>query len=340
MVSLIRSRPLKGYSELVVELGGDPKKLLKRFHISQNLHLREDTFLPFTSLNDLYEASAKELSCPDFGLRLAPRQGLEILGAIAIVARNSDSIGSAYQAIAQYLHLHSPSLRLHLDAAPDETLWLNFEILDLNPSQVTQNIENSLGIGLQVLRFLAGPDACPLSVSFSHQQIADARVYKDYFRCKVLFEQNNNGMLLPMTMLTQKIMSADPEIKRIAQKYLDLGGVSTASTLHEGIAHLIRRLLSTGHCRIEVVAEHLSMHKRTLQRQLAKEDIQFEKLVDHERRELARRYLTESSLPLTQIAGHLGYAEQSAFNRSCRRWFSSTPRVIRENSLKIVKSIE
>jgi AraC-like DNA-binding protein len=331
MVRLVRSRPLKGYSELVLELGGNPAELLQRFHISQNLHLREDTFLPFHSLNSLYEATAKALSCPDFGLRLAQRQGLEILGAIAIVARNSDSIGSAYQSIAQYLHLHSPALRLNLDVNEDQTLWLNFEILDRSLSQVSQHVENSLGIGLQVLRFLAGPDACPLSVSFSHQPMADTRVYKDYFRCKVLFEQPVSGMQLPMTLLTQKIMSADPEIKRIAQKYLDLGGVSTASSLHEGVSHLIRRLLSTGQCRIEVVAEQLSMHTRTLQRQLAKEGVRFEKLVDHERRELAQRYLTESSFQLTQIAGLLGYAEQSAFNRSCRRWFGATPRFIRTN---------
>lgn len=330
MVSLIRSLPLKGYSELVLELGGNPTDLLQRFHIAQNIHLKQDTFLPFHSLNGLYETSAKELNCPDFGLRLARRQGLEILGAIAVVARNSDSVGSAYQAIAQYLHIHSPALRLNLDVIEDGSLWLTLEIVEQNLSQVSQNIENGLGVGLQILRFLAGEDASPLSVSFAHKQMAKGYVYKDFFRCPVLFEQPVNGMKLPSTLLTQKIKSADPEAKRIAEKYLDLERASTASLLHEGVAHLIRRLLPTGHCRIEVVAEQLSMHKRTLQRQLAKEDMQFEDLVDRERRELAWTYLTESNFPLTQIAGFLGYAEQSGFNRACRRWFGTTPRFIRE----------
>ncbi len=329
MVSLIRSLPLKGYSELVLELGGNPVELLQRFHIAQNIHLKQDTFLPFHSLNGLYETSAKELNCPDFGLRLARRQGLEILGAIAVVARNSDSVGSAYQAIAQYLHVHSPALRLNLDFIEDGSLWLTLDILESNLPQVSQNIENGLGVGLQVLRFLAGPDASPLSVSFSHKQLAKTHVYKDFFRCKVSFEQPINGLQLPSTLLTQKIKSADPEVKRIAEKYLDLERASTASLLHEGVSHLIRRLLPTGHCRIEVVAEELSMHKRTLQRQLAKEDVQFEELVDRERRELAWKYLTESNFLLTQIAGLLGYAEQSGFNRACRRWFGTTPRLIR-----------
>lgn len=333
MGSLIRSLPLKGYSELVLELGGNPVELLQRFNISQSIYLKQDTFLPFHSLNRLYETSAKELNCPDFGLRLARRQGLEILGAIAVVARNSDSIGSAYQAIAQYLHIHSPALRLNLDSMEDGSLWVTLELLERNLAQVSQNIENGLGVGLQILRFLAGPDACPLSVSFSHKQMAKEHVYIDYFRCKVLFEQPVNGIQLPANLLTQKIKSADPEAKRIAEKYLGLERASTSDSLHEGVLHLIRRLLPTGHCRIDVVAEQLSMHSRTLQRQLAKEGVQFEQLVDRERRELAWKYLTESNFILTQIAGLLGYAEQSALNRSCRRWFGTTPGLIRTNKI-------
>ena len=48
-----------------------------------------------------------------------------------------------------------------------------------------------------------------------------------------------------------------------------------------------------------------------------------------ERRENAAKYLTAPELELSQIARMLGYAEQSAFTRSCRRWFGMTPREFR-----------
>ncbi len=41
------------------------------------------------------------------------------------------------------------------------------------------------------------------------------------------------------------------------------------------------------------------------------------------------KYLAEPRLYLVQIAGLLGYAEQSTLNRSCRRWFDKTPRQYR-----------
>jgi AraC-like DNA-binding protein len=44
---------------------------------------------------------------------------------------------------------------------------------------------------------------------------------------------------------------------------------------------------------------------------------------------LTTRYLNLPALQLSQIAGLLGYTEQSALNRSCRRWFGKTPREYR-----------
>ena len=57
-----------------------------------------------------------------------------------------------------------------------------------------------------------------------------------------------------------------------------------------------------------------------------------------ERRDQAARYLAEPRLHLSQIAGLLGYTEQSTFNRSCRRWFGrllgSTGRAVRRPDLR------
>jgi len=68
------------------------------------------------------------------------------------------------------------------------------------------------------------------------------------------------------------------------------------------------------------------MHPRTLQRRVREEGTTFEAIKDQARRDLAQRYLSQPDLPLTQITALLGYSEQSAFGRSCRRWFDMTPR--------------
>jgi AraC-like DNA-binding protein len=80
---------------------------------------------------------------------------------------------------------------------------------------------------------------------------------------------------------------------------------------------------------VEAIGEQLAMHQRTLQRRLATKRVRCQDLIERERRDQAARYLADRRLHLSQIAGLLGYAEQSTLNRSCRRWFGKTPRQYR-----------
>jgi len=78
-------------------------------------------------------------------------------------------------------------------------------------------------------------------------------------------------------------------------------------------------------CRLPLIAEQLGMHVRMLQRRLAEEGRSFDEVVEALRRERADHYLAERHMPMSQVAGLLGYSEQSVFNRACRRWFSMSP---------------
>jgi AraC-like DNA-binding protein len=66
-----------------------------------------------------------------------------------------------------------------------------------------------------------------------------------------------------------------------------------------------------------------------LQRRLVGEGARCQDIIERERRDQAARYLADARLHLSQIACLLGYSEQSALNRSCRRWFGKTPRQYR-----------
>ena len=77
------------------------------------------------------------------------------------------------------------------------------------------------------------------------------------------------------------------------------------------------------------VADLLALHPRTLQRHLAAENTTFEALREEARREAALHYLRETRIPLGQLADVLGFSEQSAMTRSCRRWFGMPPTEIR-----------
>ena len=330
MGSLIRATTLWGYDTLVAELGSDPRPLLSRFHISPGVERQEDAFVPFESVVRLLETTASELDCPDFGLRLSKWQGLDTLGPIAVIARNAPRVQDALGVIAHYLYVHSPALRLTVEPhSAGSDLTFVYELQELSPADALQAYELSMANAVRIIRLLGGSTAAPSAVSFLHEQIGSDDAYHDALGCPVRFEQTWCGFELPLGIAALEIDSAHPETRRIATIYLESRYPPGTETVRDRAEELIHRLLPTGGCTIDVIADQLNMNPRTLQRRLGDEGVRYHDLVENERRDQAAKYLAESGLHLSQITGLLGYAEQSTFNRSCRRWFGKTPRQYR-----------
>ncbi|WP_085634031.1 MULTISPECIES: AraC family transcriptional regulator [unclassified Pseudomonas] len=333
MSHLIRATNLWGYDELVRELGGDPQRLLGRFHIPPANERPDDAFYLYRSASLLLEATAVELKCADFGLRLARWQGLEILGPVAVIARNSATVLEAFEAIARYLYIHSPALQLGF-TRHDEAGWVQFDyrIRELSAPQLRQSYELSLANALQILKLLAGEGAHPMQVSFLHPPLGPVRGYEKVFGCEVRFEQDWCGWRMPLSLAARAIDHADAQTLHYATRYLESSYAPGTAALSLRVVELIGRLLPTGHCNIENVADGVTLHPRTLQRRLLSEGVRYEELLDRERRRLADHYLCRSGLQMVQIAGLLGYAEQSVFSRSCQRWFGTTAKKHRDRS--------
>jgi AraC-like DNA-binding protein len=330
MANLIRATNLWGYADLIRELGADPQPFLSRFHIPPGVEYEEDAFIPFEAAARLLEASADELNCPDFGLRLSQWQGLDILGPVAVIARNAQTVLDGLEAIASYLYVHSPALKLTAESrTPDTDVRFTFEVVEPGLPYVLQAYELSMANGVRMIRLMGGPDARPRAISFMHEQVGSDDAYRQALDCPVRFGQRWCGFDLPRYLAAKRIESADPETRRIATKYLESNYLPSTATLSERVSELARRLLPTGQCSAEAIGDQLAMHPRTLQRSLAAEGVRCQDLIERERRDQAAKYLAEPKFHLSQIASLLGYTEQSTFNRSCRRWFGKTPRQYR-----------
>src|SRR5262245_46122167 len=102
MTALIRTTSFIGFNELVGQLGGDPAALLRRFRVDPQMLQEEDARVPFRSLIGVLEYAAQSLDCPDFGLRMAEYQDLSVLGPVAVIARNSATVGQALEEISRF----------------------------------------------------------------------------------------------------------------------------------------------------------------------------------------------------------------------------------------------
>jgi hypothetical protein len=160
--SLLRATTLFGYGDLVRELGGDPELYLSRFRIPRGIETQEDAFISFDAYARMLEASAEGLGCPDFGLRLSNWQGLHTLGPIAVIARNAQTLLGGVEAIARYLNVHSPALKLTpAPRTPHTALAFTYEVTEPGLPDVVQTYEISMAIAVRIIRLLGGPEARP-----------------------------------------------------------------------------------------------------------------------------------------------------------------------------------
>lgn len=338
MANLIRATNLRGYDKLVRQKGGDPIPLLERYNIPP-AELRDDSsFLDYLNLAGLLEESSKILDFPDLGLKLAELQGLDILGPISVIARSSTTVGEAIKSISRYIHLHSPALQIHNTQCKIGSKQASrFEfIIDHagSDSYFKQSYELSLSNSIQVINLLCGNAFRPISVHFMHPQIAETQIYENIFGCSVYFNQDWCGIIWPTEAFNLPLSSADHQTWALAEQYLSSQQPPNADSFSEDVAQLMIALLPTGQCNNSIVAAHFSVDKRTLQRRLAKEGINFTKILNTEKIKLAHEYLMDPDLKLSQISGLLGYSEQSSFNRACREWFGKTPRQYRHHLLE------
>ncbi|WP_226666900.1 AraC family transcriptional regulator [Microbulbifer aggregans] len=338
MPSLIRATNLWGFDELVRKLGGDPAALLARHKIPSAANRDDNAFVIYRNMAALFEDTAKTLEYPEFGLVLAEYQGMDILGPISVIARSSATVGEALDSIARYLHLHCPALGIRSSTETQgrsRYTKLEYWIEDGATAYSVQAYELGLANAMQVMKLLLGEAHAPTCTYFIHTQSGSEETYRKVFNSPVEFNQSWCGFLLPDAISSIPLSSVDHQTWQLAELYLDSQQTPYTESLSEDVTRLIRGLLPTGQCSNDAIAAHLSLHKRTLQRRLAAEGTSYEKLLTAERQAMAKSYLLEPNLKLSQISGLLGYSEQSAFNRACKDWFGTTPRTYRRQLLSL-----
>ncbi|MGE8066263.1 AraC family transcriptional regulator [Pseudomonas sp. NPDC089569] len=333
MSALIRTSSLTGFREVASQMGGDPDALLKRFRIDPALMLEDDTRVPLRALVGLLEYAAQALDCPDFGLRMAEYQDLQILGPIALIARSSATVGLALADIVRFIGFHSPGIHLDLDMSEAGAPRLVIDIRLPGLVHQRQMIELAMGVGHNTMKLLCGAHFSAQAILLSAASPLSAARYRRFFKTTAYTGQACNALVLNAEQLQRPTEQQDPLMHRTLAHYLSQFASAQSAGLVQQVEGLILRLLPTQRCRLALVAEQLGLHERVLQRRLAELGSGFEELLEGLRRSRAEHYLAERNMPMSQVAGLLGYSEQSVFNRACRRWYGTTPRERRRQLL-------
>ncbi len=339
--AMVRIDALRKYSDVVKRLGGSPDSLLSKAQIDPASLNNPHAVIPYRSLVLLLERSAAELDCPDFGMRFAALQsGIKVLGPLEFLMCNSNSVREAFQLCKKYCpQVYSTASRTVYKAGyiPD-TVFLHFQILVNRLPHHPQSVERALLLVQNCALKISKGRVRALEIWLAHQPLSPPSVYFEYFGTQVRFGQAMNGLLFRNQDLDLPIPDVDPQVHELTMDFIEHQYPQSPSILSTRVRSIIELMLLDGNCTYIRVASALSMHPRTLQRRLQAEGGSFDTIKDSVRRDIALRFLKQTSVPLIRIARMLGYSETSALCRSCHRWFGSSPNQIRNGETPVLSA--
>jgi AraC-like DNA-binding protein len=330
---MVRAAGLRGLPQLVTELGGDGPELLARHGVGAAALDTDDAVIPSLTAGRLLEAAAADRDCPDLGLRLAARQDIAVLGPLAIAIENSATLGEALDCAARFLFVHSPALTVAQVADPSGrpgVQGLRYGSTDLDPLP-PQVCDNGLGLLHRIIVLLGGGRYGLRSVHLTHRPLAPVARYTEFFGADVRFGQPAAVLRVPATLTEARVAGANRVLREVALDYMSSHFPAPEQTLEERVRRLLTQSLGSSPAGIAAIARRLQTHPRTLQRRLASDGTNYDKILDSVRRETAHRLITTTDLPFSQVTAMVGLTEQSALTRAVRRWFGSSPRDLRRD---------
>lgn len=313
----IRSGALSGFVDLLAALGGDADALLAGVGLDREVLLNPDQLIGTAQLVRLLDESARQLQCADFGLRLASYQGIEMLGLLGKVLVSAPTLEYAFNAAQRFTALHNKAEQWRIQVQSG-LLYVHRVEHFFALGNTEQYREMAVGACYRLLRAFGGADIRPRRVEFSHRAQAPLKRYYQFFGCEVLFNQEFDRLVLDPAILQRPVQAPDGQMAAKIDDYLRSLLSQCAENLELQVRTLITQTLGLQQHSLEHIAPLLGLHKRTLQRRLRAENLQFKTLLQEVKIDTACWHLAASSMGITQLSELLGYSDVAAFSKAFR----------------------
>jgi AraC-like DNA-binding protein len=323
----VRAANFDGLALLLSDLGGDPAKLFGALGLDADILDSPDRLLEYSQANALLAGASAQCARPDFALRLANRQGPHILGAIAPIIYSAPTVEEAVGALTEAFALHNTGSVAEVFLTGTSIQWT----MSVQSESVAawHHADLAAGVGVGILRHLLGPQWAPELVTFAHRRPKDDRLYRSTFRCKILFDHDQNAIQINGNEWQMSHRAGDRSryelLLTLARNRLKNSNNCVETAVRRSIWSALR---SQAH-QIADIAETLGRSARTLQRDLARESTTFRQIHKSVILQSARQYLEETDIPIAQIAQILGFSDQTALTRALRSAGFGTPVMIR-----------
>jgi AraC-like DNA-binding protein len=287
--------------------------------------------VPLANFVGFAEKAAQMLKRPFLGLEIGEKFQLADLGPFYALFTLAADLRSAIATMARYQWVWQTHTSLELIRRRDTTVC-TYSIADAAIWPRRQDAEFSLSSICSIIRRLTHDRWAPVHVQFEHSTANRSQRLKRFFRSPVAGNGSSNAISIRNEDLDRPLRAGtgphDAALLPILERHLidlvtpeenDVQSVSQLTALH------IEKTLGREPPSIESTASQLGMSARTLRRRLGHAGTSFRRLLEHQRRLKMESVLRHGPVPLSTLAGWLGYSDAAVLSRAFKSWTGMSP---------------
>jgi AraC-like DNA-binding protein len=327
MVTAAGLLPLKPFMH---ERGLDWRQCLEDVGIDPDIAVDNEAMVPLATAFQLLENAARQSNNEAFGLQFGETLPVNITGALAYITLNAPDLRTLCKDSVRFLGLIAHGYTARFEES-DTLGHVIYEIPHLYGPRV-QFVDMVFAASAQRFRHVAQDPELPIHFDLERPEPRNLAEFHRVLGRNTRFGLFSNRVGLHTQILSKPLPAADPELYRIVRQHAQekIDKREKTQSLVYCVTDYIADALKHGDATLPEAAETLGMSSRALQRELEKANTTFRDLVEETRKSLARHFLYDTSLPLTEITFMLGFSELSAFSRAARSWFGVSPRELRK----------
>ncbi|SEL60126.1 transcriptional regulator, AraC family [Stigmatella aurantiaca] len=294
--------------------------------------LAGDTQVPIETLYACFALCLRHTRDPGFPLQVAQAITWDDYSVLGFALMTSEKGTDAFARLARYGHLITDSGAWQFETRANgeaRVSWVRGGERTLGHRAANECAIAELVCGL---RRSYGDGFTPSAIRFAHREPADTRTHASFFRTRIHWEAEEDGIDVAAGALSTPAARHDAAMNRYFGAVLEAQDVVAAST-SDRVRVALARGLSAGAAPAARVAVSLGLSERTLRRELEREGTTYRAVLEELRRSTALD-LFRRGKNVTEVAFLLGFSETSALSRAMKRWVGVTPRSVRSSTYK------
>ncbi len=291
--------------------------------------------LDFVSAYQVWEYAVKMTGDKLLGLHLGESTNPTILGLIGHLMQSSPTLKDAFENVSKYGVVATDMFRYRISMQSNRyvlqfepaTLWLK-----QSPDSARHAVEQAMAGTLNVFYLLSGNRTYPAQTNFSFKRPAPLEEYERVFNSSLCYNTESNQLIFEKNQLEKNVLSYDKSLYKVFNAMLKEKRASRKELdkFSERLKKIILTEFNGQVPPIEVLASHMQLTARSLQRKLELEKTTFRAVSTTIKKELAKQFLNNPEVKVGYVASVLGYSEASAFRRAFKSWTNTSPRKIKK----------